>query len=141
MLRYWWCKLYIDHLSMCCSIEAYIWLTFFVFLQSEIFLLNCDVCCSIPLPEMLGKLPNLWHYFLSFSHHRSIFIIVISMSRGSPKSMGIILVSKVSQFSLWNFLAEHRHFWFISYVHFSVSTCCGFGLCNWQVSMESTWVN
>jgi len=24
-------------------------------LQSHIFLLNCDVCCSFPLPAMLGK--------------------------------------------------------------------------------------
>lgn len=28
---------------------------YFILLQSHIFLLNCDVCCSFPLPEMLGN--------------------------------------------------------------------------------------
>jgi hypothetical protein len=29
---------------------------FFGILQHDIFVLNCDVCCSFPLTEMLGKL-------------------------------------------------------------------------------------
>lgn len=38
-----WTKCFFSHLS------SYIY-----FLQSHIFLLNCDVCCSFPLPKMLG---------------------------------------------------------------------------------------
>jgi hypothetical protein len=37
-----WTKCFFSHLS------SYIY-----FLQSHIFLLNCDVCCSFPLPKML----------------------------------------------------------------------------------------
>jgi hypothetical protein len=32
---------------------------FFGILQHDIFVLNCDVCCSFPLTEMLGKLFNI----------------------------------------------------------------------------------
>lgn len=32
--------------------------------QSHIFLLNCDVCCSFPLPEMLGNFCSEIYYFL-----------------------------------------------------------------------------
>ena len=130
---------------MCCSIEAYIWSTFFVFLQSQIFLLNCDVCCSFPLPEMLGKLLICGTISMSLiiAHHLLIIAPFLQFWYRCPEAhkkyggMGTILVSKVSQFSLWIFLAEHSHFWFISYVCFSVSTCLGFGFCNWQVSAES----
>lgn len=31
-------------------------LYFMFVLQSHIFLLNCDVCCNFPLPDMLGGL-------------------------------------------------------------------------------------
>lgn len=31
------------------------WSSSYFVLQSHIFLLNCDVCCSFPLPQMLGN--------------------------------------------------------------------------------------
>lgn len=51
------------------------WLTFLTW-QSHIFLLNCDVCCSFPLPEMLG----IWLFlslFILLSHFLT-FILLLS---------------------------------------------------------------
>jgi hypothetical protein len=46
---------------------------FLAILQSHIVLLNCDVCSSFPLPDMLGKLPSNWSilslHFIMFGWH------------------------------------------------------------------------
>lgn len=49
------------NLLHCCAgwMKNKCWLLFLLaVLQSHIVLLNCDVCSSFPLPDMLGRLPS-----------------------------------------------------------------------------------